>query len=96
MVELFSEIHSQFLFHTPLRVTQSPSVDYRYQGMSRPVASPGDRRRRADLHPRVARVRLSVKVVLTVKVIVVNTLQHADRKRDFNERRGSRTAMSTG
>ena len=47
------------LLHPPLRDTESPSVDYVYQGMSRPVASPGGGRRRAGLSPRSARDRRS-------------------------------------
>ena len=50
---------SRSLLHPPLRDTESPSVDYVHQGMSRPVASPGGGRRRAGLSPRSARDRRS-------------------------------------
>ena len=50
---------SRSLLHPPLRDTESPSVDYVHQGMSRPVASSGGGRRRAGLSPRPARDRRS-------------------------------------
>ena len=53
------DLISRSLLHPPLRDTESPSVDYVHQGMSRPVASPGGGRRRAGLSLHAARDRRS-------------------------------------